>query len=247
MPTEAGQALATRLSPLFAEVGAALQSAANSQNELRGSIKLNVAGAVMVDILPPLIDRFMTLHPHVRVELVVEDRLVDIIAAGCDASIRYGEHLAQDMIVVPIRPPSQRFTLAAAPPYVEGRDAPLNPRDLLNHDCIRLRFSSGALVEWELERDADIFVIDPPGRLIVDVDAVPAAIALARNGRRIIGTFHNWLEPFLQSRDLVPILSAWWPRFEGPSYISPAGFCRHRCAPSSISSRRAAMPPRRLR
>ena len=216
MPTEAGQALATRLSPLLNEVGAALQSAANTRDELRGSMKLNVPGAVMVDILPPLIDRFMTLHPHVRVELVVEDRLVDIIAAGCDAGIRYGEHLAQDMVAVPIGPSSQRFALAAAPSYLEGRGVPLGPRDLLDHDCIRLRLSSGALIKWELERGADVVVIDPPGRLIVDVEAAPAAIALARNGRGIIGTFENWLDPFLRSGELVPILSEWWPRFEGP-------------------------------
>ncbi len=100
----AGRVLADRLLPVFAETRAALQDAASSRREVRGLLRLNVTGAVMVDILPPLLDRFLLVHPGVRVELVVEDRLVDIAPVGCDAGIRYGEHLAQDMIAVPIGP-----------------------------------------------------------------------------------------------------------------------------------------------
>ena len=216
MPTEAGSALAARLAPLLAEARAALQDAANSQAEVRGLLKLNVTGAVMVDILPPLIDRFLTLHPHVRVEVVVEDRLVDIVAAGCDAGIRYGEHLAKDMIAVPIGPPVQGLAYAASPSYLARHPAPRGPRDLLAHDAIRLRFSSGALVAWEFERGPESMTIDPPGRLIIGVDAAPAAISAACAGHGIIGTFKNWLDPHIQNSSLRPVLPEWWPLFEGP-------------------------------
>ena len=216
MPTEVGRALANRLSPLLVEARAALQDAASSQQSVRGTLKLNVTGAVMVDILPPLINRFIDAHPEVRVEIMVEDRLVDAIAAGCDAGIRYGEHLAQDMIAVPIGPRHQRFALAAAAAYLDVRGRPRHPRDLLKHDCIRLRFSSGVLVEWELESGEETFAVDPAGRLIVGVDAAPAAIEFARSGRGIIGTFENWLDPLLNSGALEPVLPEWWPRFEGP-------------------------------
>lgn len=215
-PTEAGRALADRVFPLFAEARAALQDAASSKTEVRGMLKLNVTGAVMVDILPPLLDRFLAAHPHVRIEVMVDDRLVDITAAGCDAGIRYGEHLARDMIAVPVGPRRQRLALAAAPSYLAKHGAPTHPRDLLNHACIRLRFSSGALVEWELERGDEAITVDPPGRLIVGVDAVPAAIALARGGHGIIATFENWLEPHLTAGDLQPVLPDWWSSFEGP-------------------------------
>ena len=216
MPTEAGSALAARLAPLLAEARAALQDAANSQAEVRGLLKLNVTGAVMVDILPPLIDRFLALHPHVRVEVVVEDRLVDIVAAGCDAGIRYGEHLAKDMIAVPIGPPIQALAYAASPSYLARHVTPLGPHDLLAHDAIRLRFSTGALVEWEFERGSEFVTIDPPGRLIIGVDAAPAAIAAASAGHGIIGTFQNWLDPHIQNGSLHPVLPEWWPSFEGP-------------------------------
>lgn len=214
--TDAGAALAARLSPLLAETRAALQDVAAISNQVRGQLRLNVTGAVMVDMLPPLLDRFLQLHPQVRVEIVVEDRLVDIVAAGCDAGIRYGEHLAQDMIAVPIGLPFQRIAYAAAPAYLAERAIPAHPRDLLGHAAIRLRFSSGAMVPWEFERGEEAVKLDPPGRLTIGVDAAPAAIALAGSGHGVIATFENWLAPHFRAGALVPVLPDWWPRFDGP-------------------------------
>ncbi|WP_025828130.1 LysR family transcriptional regulator [Acetobacter okinawensis] len=216
MPTEAGRSLAARVAPLLAETRVALRDAANSRQTVRGWLKLNVPGAVMVDILPPLIDRFLARYPEVRVELDVEDRLVDIVASGSDAGIRYGEHLAQDMISVPIGPRVQHLALVAAPSYLATRGMPLHPRDLADHDCIRLRFSSGALVAWELECDGEKMVVDPAARIVIGVDAVPAAIDLALAGRGILCTFGNWLAPHLDSGALEAVLPDWWPSFAGP-------------------------------
>jgi DNA-binding transcriptional LysR family regulator len=216
MPTEAGRELAARLSPLLAETRAALHDVAGAGQQVRGLLKLNVAGAVMVDILPPLIDRFLLRHPAVRVEIMVDDRLVDVIAEGCAAGIRYGEHLAQDMIAVPIGPRLQQSALAAAPSYLSARGSPSHPRELLDHECIRMRFSSGALTAWDFERDGEVVAIDPPSRLIIATDAAAAAINFARAGRGVICTFRNWLDPYLESGELVPVLKDWWQEFEGP-------------------------------
>ena len=224
MPTEAGQTLARRLAPLFQEMRAALDDATSSRQEVCGLLRVNVTGAVMVDILPPLLDRFLVRHPGVRVEVVVEDRLVDIIAAGCEAGIRYGEHLAQDMIAVPVGPRLQRVGLAAAPAYLAAHGVPRHPRDLLHHACIRLRFSSGALVDWDFERAGEVLTVDPPGRLIIGVDAASAAIDLARAGRGIIYTFENFLAPYLQSKELEPVLQEWQVEFEGPQLYFPSRF-----------------------
>ncbi|MBB3693603.1 LysR family transcriptional regulator [Sphingomonas sp. BK580] len=224
MPTEAGRELASRLAGVFAEARAALQDAANSKNDVRGLLRLNVTGAVMVDILPPLLDRFLHLHPHVRVEIVVEDRLVDVVAAGCDAGIRYGEHLAQDVVAVPIGPAIQRLAYAAAPSYLEAWGTPLRPEDVNNHAAIRLRFSSGALVDWEFERGGESTTIDVQGRLTVGVDAVPAAIQAARDGHGIIGTFENWLVPCFDDGSLLPVLEDWWPAFGGPQLYFSSRF-----------------------
>ena len=222
MPTEAGQELATRLAPLLNEARVALNDVTSPGQQLRGLLKLNVTGAVMVDILPPLIQRFLIMHPEVRVEIVVEDRLVDAIADGCVAGIRYGEHLAQDMIAVPIGPPSQQLALAASASYLQARGYPSHPSELLNHECIRMRFSSGALTPWDFEQGGELLKLDPPSRLIVGVDAASAAIDLARSGLGLIATFRNWLDPHFESGELVPVLEEWWLEFEGPRLYFPS-------------------------
>lgn len=222
--TEAGQALADRLAPLLTEVRAALNDVTTPQQGVRGTLKLNVTGAVMVDILPPLLDRFLSRHAQIRVELMVDDRLVDATLAGCDAGIRYGEHLAKDAIAVPIGPRIQRLALAASPAYLASRERISHPADLAEHACIRLKFSSGALVPWAFCRDGQTLRVDPPGRLIIGVDGASAAIDLACNGNGIIATFENWLQPHFDAGDLLPVLPEWWSSFEGPWLYFPSRF-----------------------
>jgi len=214
--TEAGRALTDRLEPVMAEARAALSDAASSQSTVRGRLKLNVPGAVMTDILPPLLDGFLATHPEVQIEVMVDDRFLDINAAGCDAGIRYGEHLAQDMIAVPIGPRRQWSALAAAPAYLERNGAPEHPRDLLEHDCIRTRFASGALTDWEFEKDNETLHVDPAARLIVATSGSAASIEMAKAGHGLIHTFRNWLEPHFEAGTLVPVLADWWVEFDGP-------------------------------
>jgi DNA-binding transcriptional LysR family regulator len=214
--TEAGRGLAERIAPLLAEARAALDDAASSRTRVRGRLKLNVPGAVMVDILPPLIGGFLTAYPEVRVEIMVDDRFVDVIAEDCDAGIRYGEHLAQDMIAVPIGPRRQWSALAASPGYLRRRGTPAHPRDLLDHDCIRTRFSSGALREWEFEDGSETLMLDPPARLVIGTGGAAAVIDLAVAGHGLVYSFRNWLDPHLERGTLVPVLPNWWLAFDGP-------------------------------
>lgn len=216
MPTEAGRALSARVAPLLSEARAAMNDAQSSQTQVRGRLKLNVPGAVMVDILPPLLDRFLTRYPEVWVEIVTDDRLVDITAADCDAGIRYGEHLAQDMIAVPIGPAVQHAALAAAPAYLHRRGAPAHPQEITAHDCIRTRFASGALTEWQFEKGRDVITVDPAAKLLLGTVASAAAINFAIAGHGLIFAFQNWLQPHLDSGALVAVLPEWWPQFEGP-------------------------------
>ncbi|WP_061933296.1 LysR family transcriptional regulator [Aureimonas sp. AU22] len=216
VPTEAGEALAARLFPLFDEALAATRDVATSKDTVRGRLKLNVPGAVMRDILPPLVDRYLDRHPDVQVEIVVEDRLVDITAAGCDAGIRYGEHLEKDMIAVPIGPRHQEGAVAAAPAYLARHAAPEHPQDLLAHRCLRIRFSGAALGPWEFERGGETLLVDPPAHLVLGTAGAEALLHHAVAGRGIVYTFRNWLGPHLESGALVPLLQDWWPRYEGP-------------------------------
>jgi DNA-binding transcriptional LysR family regulator len=144
------------------------------------------------------------------------------IAQGCAAGIRYGEHLAQDRIAVPIGPRRQQLALAAAPAYLAARGTPGHPHELARHDCVRMRFGSGALTAWDFERDGECITVDPPGRLIIGVDAAAAAIELACAGHGLICTFRNWLDPYFASGRLAPVLSDWWQQFDGPQLYFPS-------------------------
>jgi len=201
-----------------------MNDVASSQREVRGLLRLNVTGAVMVDILPPLLDQFLDRHPLLRVEIMVDDRLIDATAEGCDAGIRYGEHLARDSVAVPVGPRRQRLALAAAPAYLASHGLPVHPTGLAEHYCIRLKYSSGALVPWEFERNGEIVSVNPAGRLTIGVNGASGAIELAKKGQGIIAIFENWLQPCFTTGELQPVLPDWWPEFEGPWLYFPSRF-----------------------
>ena len=122
------------------------------------------------------------------------------------------------MIAVPIGPRVQRFATAAAPAYLDARGRPDHPRDLLDHACLRGRFSSGALTSpWEFERDGEVIRIEPQGPLIAGVaGAVELLVDVAVAGGGIIYLFEDWLAPALGSGTLEAVLPDWWQSFSGP-------------------------------
>jgi DNA-binding transcriptional LysR family regulator len=182
-----------------------------------GTLRLNVPANVARTVLPPIIAPFLKHYPEIRLEVIVEDSFVDLLAAGCDAGIRYDERLAQDMIAVPIGPRTQRLVTAAAPAYLQAHGRPEHPRDLLQHACMRGQFSGGAIPVWEFERDGEIVRIDPPGPLQVRTGAAfDLAVQAAIDGLGIIHLFEDWLRPHFESGALVPVLEPWWQSFSGP-------------------------------
>ncbi len=217
-PTEAGTRLVERLAPALVEVEAALSSVNDLRDTPTGTLRLNVPVSAARLILPPLLSAFLAQYPDITVEVVTEDTIVDVLAAGADAGIRYEERLEQDMIAIPIGPRVQRFALAAAPRYLAERGNPEHPRDLLHHRCLRGRFGNGTLLSpWELERGDETVRIEPQGPLIVSISgAMDLAVDMAVEGSGIVALFEGWLRPRLDAGSLVPVLPEWWPSFPGP-------------------------------
>ena len=216
-PTEAGQRLLERLTPALGEVEAALDVVNGFRDRPAGTLRLNVPVSAARLVLPAIVPPFLAAYPDIRLDVIAEDSFVDVLAAGCDAGIRYDERLEQDMIAVPIGPREQRFATVAAPAYLDRHGRPEHPRALLDHACIGGRFASGAALAWEFERDGEVVRVDPSGPLVVRVGtasdlAVDAAVA----GVGIITLFEDWLRPHLDSGALEPVLEPWWPRFSGP-------------------------------
>jgi DNA-binding transcriptional LysR family regulator len=216
-PTEAGSRLLERLGPALSEVETALDVVNRFRDRPAGTLKLNVPVSAARLVLPRIVPPFLAAYPDIRLEIFTEESFVDVLAAGCDAGIRYEERLEQDMIAVPIGPRTQRTATAASPSYLDRRGRPQHPRDLLGHACLRHRFPSGAMPPWEFVRDGERFVIDPQGPLIFEAGggtdlAIDAAVA----GTGIIGLFEAWLAPHFESGALEPVLEPWWECFSGP-------------------------------
>ena len=218
LPTEAGARLLERLAPALAEVDAALDVVNGFRDRPAGTLRLNVPVSVARLVLPAIVPGFLAAYPDIRLEVIVDDNFVDIMASGCDAGIRYDERLEQDMIAVPIGPRVQRFATAAAPAYLDRRGRPAHPRDLLHHACLLGRFASGAMTSpWEFERDGEIVRVEPQGPLVVRVGvATDLVVDVAIAGGGIVHLFEQWLRPHLDSGALEPVLGDWWQPFSGP-------------------------------
>ncbi|UYY58343.1 LysR family transcriptional regulator [Sphingomonas sp. S2-65] len=222
VPTEAGERLLERLEPALSEVEAAMDVVNGFRDRPAGTLRLNVPVTVARLVLPDIVPGFLTAYPDIRLEVIAEDSFVDVLAAGCDAGIRYGERLEQDMIAVPIGPRVQRFAAAASPAYLDARGRPEHPRDLLGHACLRGRFASGTMPVWEFERDGEMVRVEPSGPLIVQLGStVDLAVAAAVAGSGIVYLFEEWLRPLLDSGALEPLLEPWWDAFSGPFLYYP--------------------------
>ena len=216
-PTEAGQRLLERLSPALTEVQSALDVVNGFRDKPAGTLRLNVPISAARLVLPAIVPGFLAAYPDIRLEVTAEDGFVNVLAAGFDAGIRYEERLEQDMIAVPIGPRTQRFAAAAAPAYLDRRGRPQHPRDLLEHACLRGRFSSGAMAVWEFERAGEVVRIEPTGPLLVSIGtATDLAVDAALAGVGVICLFDDWLRPHFDSGALEPVLEPWWQRFSGP-------------------------------
>ena len=221
-PTEAGARLLDRLEPALREVDAALDLVNGFRDKPAGTLRLNVPVSAARLVLPRIVPAFLAAYPDIRLEVIADDSFVDVLAAGCDAGIRYDERLEQDMIAIPIGPREQRFAAAASPAYLKKHGRPKHPRDLLDHACIRGQFASGATPAWEFERKGERVKIEPTGPLLVRIGAATdLAVDAAVSGCGVIYLFEDWLRPYIVRGELEPVLEPWWQRFSGPFLYYP--------------------------
>ena len=199
--TDAGRRLLERAAPGLDEALAAMTEVSAQPGEVVGRIRLSVPRAAVAHIIVAVVPVFRERHPRVDVEVVVEDRLVDLVAEGYDAGVRLIEAIERDMVQVRLTEPF-RFLVVAAPRYLAARGAPERPEDLLHHECIGLRLpSTGALYAWEFERGRRTWRVPVRGGVVTNdgslrrslaeqgvglayVDELAAADALA-TGRRV--------------------------------------------------------------
>jgi len=214
MPTEAGLRLLAGLKPAFELIDQAVSGLHDDAERPVGPLRLTAPGIVARYILPNILPSFLNACPDVRVEVAVDEHVVDIIEGGFDAAIRYEERIAVDMAATPIGPRVQSFAAAAAPDYLSRHGRPEHPKDLSSHRLIGHRLSSGAMVVWEFGKGRSTVRVTPSGPLITS--SIELRMAAAVGGAGMIYTFEDVVAPQLKTGALLPVLEPWWQSFPGP-------------------------------
>jgi len=218
--TDAGARLFSRLGNALSEIDDMLQEINGLRQVPSGTLRLNVPRPAAQMLLSPMISAFLKHYPQARLEILTENALVDIIAAGYDAGIRFGGAVPQDMVSVRLGRP-QSFAIVASPAYLQRHPAPLLPRDLKDHPCARTRFANGTVYRWELEKNGDVQMVDVDGPLITS--DMELSIQAALEGVCVNWTFEGLVAEHLAAGRLVKLMEDWMPPPEPFHLYYPSG------------------------
>ena len=226
-PTEAGFELLGRLQPALVGLDEALAAVQAFRGHVAGTVRINAprlgAALLVRDILPAMSERF----PDVVVDLVVEGKLVDIVAAGFDAGMRLVDSIPRDMIAVPFAD-EVSFICVASPAYLERFGEPATPDELKGHRCIGHRVPHGKLYRWEFERAGEMLMVDVSGSVILDDEELMVEAAI--KGLGIAYVVSPAAESALAEGRLHRILAAWTPAPEKIGIYYPG----HRAVPPAL-------------
>lgn len=219
-PTEAGERLLGGIGPHFDEIEAQVDALSELRDKPAGTIRITAADYAIKHVLWPKLRKFLPRYADIKVELVLDNGLTDIVTERYDAGVRMGEHLAKDMISARIGPD---FCLAVvgAPSYFANHPEPTHPKDLVNHTCINFRFpSSGGLYAWEFEEDGREIRIRVDGQLAFNnifnsLEATLDGFGLAYIPEEII-------LPYVADGRLVRVLRTFSPYWDGYHLYYPS-------------------------
>jgi DNA-binding transcriptional LysR family regulator len=210
-PTEAGRRLFDTLAPRFEEITQELAALSDLRDRPAGTIRINAGEHPAISVLQPALQRFLPDHPDIKVEIIVDYGLTDIVAQGYDAGVRLGDAVAKDMIAMRIGP-DLRIAVVGSPAYFERHPIPHTPHDLTRHNCIGIRLPTyGGVFPWDLEKDGHEVNVRIEGQLVFNNLSLRLSSALDGLGLaylpedhvmdhiaagRLIRVLEDWCEPF---------------------------------------------------
>lgn len=219
-PTEAGQRLLRTLAPRFEEIEAELTALTALKERPSGTIRINAGEHAAVSILEPAMMGFLTQYPDIRVEIIVDYGLTDIVADGFDAGVRLGEQVAKDMVAVRIGP-NMRMAVVGSPGYFANRERPRTPHELTAHNCINVRLPTyGGLFPWEFEKDGRELNVRVDGPLVYNSLGLRINSALAGLGLAYVP--EDQILPLVTSGRLIRVLEDWCEPFAGYHLYYPS-------------------------
>lgn len=225
--TEAGSQLLTDINPSLATICEALAGFGPGTRAQTGTLRINGPRPALDFRVTPLIVGFSRQYPGIRIELVADERFIDVVGAGFDAGVRYGEALAKDMIAMPLGGP-QRFCVVGSPGYFEQHGRPSHPKELIDRACFGQIFPRGNRLQWPFERDGEEIEIAPSGPIFTTEPHTQ--LQAARNGLGLALLFHEHCEADLTAGTLEAVLEEWCQPFAGPHLYYP----ERRLMPSAL-------------
>lgn len=204
--TAAGAELRASIEGPLQIVGEAAENLNRFRDAPMGRVRINILEDAVPLLLDPVMPIFVDRYPEVEVDISVSNRLIDVIASGFDAGIRYGGTVPEDMIAQRLSP-DIRWVAAASPVYLERFGTPTTPHDLHKHRCVRIRLGNDQIYQWEFERGQEAVAVATPGPLTVDESH--AAIGFGLSGVGMIYGAEPVLRPYLDRGSLKVVLSDW--------------------------------------
>src|SRR6516162_160202 len=220
-PTQAGERLLLKIGPKFDEMDVELAALGELREKPAGTIRITSTEFAAEAILLPALARILPHYPDIKVEVLIDYGLTNIVAAQYDAGIRPGELVAKDMIAVRVGP-DLRMAVVGASSYFADRKKPRTPQDLTQHNCINLRLPThgGSLYAWEFERNGREVNVRVEGQLIFNGAAALLQATLKGFGLAYLTEGH--VQPYLSSGQLIRVLSDWCPPFSGYHLYYPS-------------------------
>jgi DNA-binding transcriptional LysR family regulator len=219
-PTEAGERLLRNVGPRFEEIEAELAALSELREKPAGTIRITTGEHAAEAILWPALARLLPDYPDIKVELIIDYGLTDIVAERYDAGIRLGEQVAKDMIAVRIGP-DLRMAVVGAPSYFTRRPRPKKPQDLTAHDCIRFRLPTyGGLYAWEFEKRGRELKVRVDGQAVFNNIALQLNAAVGGVGLAYLP--EDVVRPYLSDGRLIRVLDDWCPPFSGYRLYYPS-------------------------
>jgi DNA-binding transcriptional LysR family regulator len=219
-PTEAGERLLYTLGPHFDGIEAGLAALTAMREKPAGNLRITSVEHATDTIIAPALAKLLPAYPDIKVELINDYSLTDIVAERYDAGVRLGEQVAKDMIAVRIGPDFP-MVVVGAPSYFARRSALQTPHDLTSHECINLRLpTSGGLYSWPFAKNGRELKVRAEGKLVFNSVAMMLNMALAG-----LGLAHlpgDVARPHLADGRLVQVLADWCPPVSGYHLYYPS-------------------------
>ena len=219
-PTEAGERLLRTVGPHLDGIELGLAALTEMRDKPAGNIRITADGYAVSAVVWPALSRFLPSYPDIKVELVTDYVLTDIVAERFDAGVRLGGIVAKDMIAVPIGP-DESMAAVAAPSYFAGRTKPRTPGDLTSHVCINHRLPThGGLYAWEFEKGGRELKVRVEGQLVFNESTMPLQAALEGFGIAYLPEFK--VREHVTSGRLVRVLADWSQPYPGYHLYYPS-------------------------